>query len=44
MIITDMNQMSVEDLMIFSSALGITYLINDGAIIGTEKEKGINEK
>lgn len=44
MIITDMNQMSIEDLMIFSQALGVTYLINDGVITGTEKEQGINEK
>ena len=44
MIITDFNQMSVEDLMIFNAYLGVTYEINDGAIVGTEREKGINEK
>lgn len=38
MIITDLNKMSIEDLEIFSRTLGVTYLINDGVIVGTEKE------
>lgn len=37
MIITDFNQMSVEDLMIFNAYLGVTYEINDGAIKGATR-------
>lgn len=37
MIITDFNKMSLEDLDIIHYNLGISLLINDGRISGTEE-------
>lgn len=37
MIIRDFNQMSLEDLEVIHYHLGVSYLINDGTIAGTEQ-------
>lgn len=37
MIITDFNKMTVEELSVIHDCLGISYVIEDGRIAGTEK-------
>lgn len=34
MIITDFNEMSLDDLYVINSALGMEFEINDGKIVG----------
>ena len=38
MIITDFNEMTLEELEVINTSFGITYEIEDGKITGTNKE------
>lgn len=38
MIITDFNQMTVEELMVIYMGLGIEFDINDGMIVGATRQ------
>ena len=38
MIITDFNEMTLEELEVINTSFGITYEIEDGIITGTNKE------
>ncbi len=44
MIITDFNKMSLEDLEIIHYHMGISYLINDGLIVGKEEIPAADRK
>ncbi len=44
MIITDLNKMSLEDLEIIHYHMGLSYLINDGEIVGTENIPATDRK
>ena len=38
MIVTDFNEMTLEELEVINTSFGITYEIEDGKITGTNKE------
>lgn len=38
MIITDYNKMTLEELSVIRDYLGISYVIEDGRIVGTQKD------
>lgn len=38
MVITDYNEMSLEELTVINENLGITFVIEDGKITGSENE------
>ena len=38
MIITDYNEMSVEELATISNTLGIAFVVNDGKIVNAERK------
>lgn len=42
MIITDFNQMSVNDLTVINSVIGLGFVIEDGKITGTTNDKACN--
>lgn len=39
MIVTDYNLMSVEELQVISESTGIEFQINDGKIVGSERNE-----
>ena len=38
MIVTDFNEMTLEELEVINASFGVTYQIEDGKITGTNKE------
>lgn len=43
MIITDYNEMSIEELAVISSTLGVEYTIADGQIVSAERKNYAGE-